>query len=425
MDTIYAPATAQGKSGVAVIRISGPDAWVVSARLCSLPKPREVRLRTLRGLDGSVLDECLVLVFEENASFTGEPVVEFQTHGSMAVTRSIMDALSSLGVRMAEPGEFTRRAFENGKLDLTQVEALADLIDAETEMQRKQAQRNFGGALAKKAEAWRETLVTVLALVEVSIDFADEDIGDDLISEIKPMLQRVHTDLLRQIQGFHASVRVRNGFEVAIVGAPNLGKSTLLNYLAGRDAAITSDVPGTTRDIVEVRMDLRGLPVTFLDTAGIRETSDVVEKIGVARTRDRAESADLRIILRGKGDDPAMTPGEDDLVLLAKADNGPPEAGVSGLSGSGVHEMLNHISSRLQNKIMFDGLSTNKRQNEHLVVASDAVGGALDILERDGNALELLSHEVRFALQALELLVGRLDVEEVFDVIFGRFCLGK
>ncbi|MFT6075012.1 MAG: tRNA modification GTPase, partial [Yoonia sp.] len=247
---------------------------------------------------GELLDEALILCFDAGKSFTGEEVVELQLHGSPAVVSAVMRVLGSNSeLRQAEAGEFTRRALENGRLDLAEVEGLADLIDAETESQRKQAVRVFSGALGALADGWRTKLIRAAALLEATIDFADEEVPFDVTPEVRELLDSVASEMQREADGVRAAERVRDGFEVAIIGAPNVGKSTLLNMLAGRDVAITSEIAGTTRDVIEVRMDLNGLPVTLLDTAGLRETDDIVEGLGVARAQERAERADLRIHL--------------------------------------------------------------------------------------------------------------------------------
>jgi tRNA modification GTPase len=325
-DTIFAQATARGRSGVAVIRISGPRAAQALAAFGAEPvAPRRAALRLLHDpTTGEAIDSALVLRFAAPASFTGEDVVELQLHGSLAVTRAVTDALTRLpGLRPAEPGEFTRRALMNGRLDLAQVEGLGDLIAAETEAQRRQALRMMQGAVGRLAAEWRAGLIAALALIEASIDFGDEDIPEDLRPQVLPRLAAVRASMARELAGGAMAERLREGFEVALVGAPNAGKSTLLNALAGRDVAITSEVAGTTRDVIEVRMDLRGLPVTLLDTAGLRATGDTVERIGVERARDRAAAADLRVVLvEGTGDAAALglELGPEDLVVRAKAD---------------------------------------------------------------------------------------------------------
>lgn len=419
MDTIFALATAPGKSGVAIVRVSGPQAVDVCSHLCSVPKRRG--LRTLM-LNGDVLDQALVLTFDEGASFTGERVVELHLHGSTAVVEAVLSALSETDARMAEPGEFTRRALENDRLDLAQVEGLADLIEAETEAQRRQALSLMRGALSEKVETWRSQLIRAAALIEATIDFADEDVPVDVSPEVNELLSAVGTALNAELEGSLVAERIRDGFEVAIVGPPNIGKSTLLNHLAGRDAAITSEIAGTTRDVIEVRMNLGGLPVTLLDTAGLRETDDAIEAIGVKRARERASMADLRIfLLADEGDQPDMDVREGDLVLLGKMDSG---GGVSGRTGAGVADMVRHVTEVLSQRALGAQSAVRAR---HRVAIRDALGyitAARALLDSEGEA-ELVALEVRSALSALDALIGRVGVEDLLDEIFASFCLGK
>ncbi|MCM2561974.1 tRNA uridine-5-carboxymethylaminomethyl(34) synthesis GTPase MnmE [Lutimaribacter sp. EGI FJ00015] len=424
MDTIFALATAPGKAGVAVVRVSGPSAFVACVHIAgSVPKPRHASLRRLSDLDGDTLDEALVLVFQAGHSFTGEDVVEFQCHGSVAITSAILRALGELpGLRMAEPGEFTRRALENGRLDLTQVEGLADLIESETEMQRKQAQRLLEGAIGEKAETWRRDLIRAAALLEAVIDFADEDVPEDVSDEVLALTEKSRLGISQELRGIDAAERVRTGFEVAIVGAPNVGKSTLLNALAGRDAAITSEYAGTTRDVIEVRMDLGGLPVTVLDTAGLRETEDHVEGIGIARARERAQAADLRIFLTD-GEAPDLAPAPGDIVIQAKADlRG---SGVSGKTGQGVEQLVSEITDRLQDQAAHAGLASRERHRLALAQAISGLQAAETHVRIGAEQYDLGAEELRNVVRALESLVGRIDVENLLDEIFASFCLGK
>ncbi len=424
MDTIFALASAPGKAGVAVIRISGPQAVDAGTRLArSLPPPRGSALRMLR--DGAgVLDQALVLHFAEKASFTGEAVVELHLHGSVAVTRAVLRALGQIpGLRMADPGEFTRRALENGRLDLAQVEGLADLIDAETESQRKQALRVLSGEIGVLTDRWRRDLIRAAALIEATIDFAEEDVPVDVTPEVTALLSGVLADLHRQIAGASAAERVRSGFEVAIVGAPNVGKSTLLNALAGREAAITSEIAGTTRDVIEVRMDIGGLAVTLLDTAGLRDTDDPVERIGVARARDRAAQADLRVFLIEGDSLPDLTPLPDDIVLRAKGDLRPDKTGtISGISGEGVDLLLASLRERLLQRSANAGVATRERHLQALTRASQALQ---DVMAQLRSNPDLAADDIRSATRALDQLVGRVDVEDLLDHIFASFCIGK
>ncbi|MEO9651300.1 MAG: tRNA uridine-5-carboxymethylaminomethyl(34) synthesis GTPase MnmE [Roseobacter sp.] len=428
MDTIFAQATALGRGGVSVIRISGRDALSVAASVCgSLPKFRVAAIRSLKSSDGEILDQALVIAFKGPASFTGEDIVEFQVHGSIAVVQSVMTALSDdPRARLAEPGDFTRRALENGRLDLSQVEGLADLIDAETEAQRKQAQRVLSGALGKCVELWRRDLIRAAALLEATIDFADEEVPVDVSIEVCELLDLVMRDLGREIDGSHVAERIKSGFEVAIVGPPNAGKSTLLNKLAGRDAAITSEMAGTTRDIIEVRMNLGGLPVTFLDTAGLRESSDSVEAIGISRAIERAKSADLRVFLVSPGDDLLLKPIENDICLIPKIDLvEDSNLGVSGKTGHGVSSMLSNIQEILGLQATNAGLATHERHRVAMLRAFEGLAEAREVLGRGPDFYDIASEEMRSSIRALETLVGRIDVENLLDEIFSSFCLGK
>lgn len=427
MDTIYAQASARGKAGVAIIRISGPLSWSVTEALAgSLPPARVAGLRRLR-LNGDFLDEALILCFEAKASFTGERVAELHLHGSVATVAAVLRALAGFdGLRLAEPGEFTRRALENGQLDLTQVEGLSDLIEAETEAQRRQALTVLSGAIGQKVEGWRRDLIRACALIEVTIDFVDEDVPVDVAPEVLKLISRVGTDLRRELEGIGAAERVREGYEVAIVGRPNSGKSTLLNRLAGREAAITSDVAGTTRDVIEVRMDVDGLAVTFLDTAGLRDTPDPVEAIGIARALERAERADLRVFLMDEGEVALISPQPEDLVVQGKADIRQGDGfAVSGLTGIGVTELLARISDRLSSRAAAAGTMTRERHRIAMTRAVEALEIArIEVMLRPEHA-EIAAEALRDAARSLDALVGRIDVETLLDEIFSSFCIGK
>ena len=428
MDTIFAQASAPGRAGVAVIRISGPQAFVIAQEITGKrPEGRESALRNLRGTGGEVIDQALVLSFPGPNSFTGEDVVEFQLHGSIAVMRAMLSLLSTFPeARMAEAGEFTRRALENEKLDLAQVEGLADLIEAETEAQRKQALRVLSGHLGARVEEWRKDLIRAAALLEATIDFADEEVPVDVTPEVTALLSKVGKALQAEAEGTYVAERVRNGFEVAIIGAPNAGKSTLLNALAGRDAAITSEIAGTTRDVIEVRMDLGGLPVTLLDTAGLRESEDKVEAIGIKRAIERAEAADLRVFLAAPDEMLVLTPQEGDIVLQPKADLlGIVANGISGKTGQGVSDLIDRIQSTLSERSSTIGLATHERHRVALQQAVSCLAEVDVILTRVPDFYDLAAAELRFAIRALETLVGRIDVENLLDEIFTSFCVGK
>ncbi|MBU2980329.1 tRNA uridine-5-carboxymethylaminomethyl(34) synthesis GTPase MnmE [Lentibacter algarum] len=428
MSTIFAQATAPGKAGVSVIRVSGPEAFLAAASMCGhLPDPKQSGLRTLRSEKGEILDEALVLCFAEKASFTGEQTVELQLHGSIAIVNAVLAELAKHdGLRLAEPGEFTRRALQNGRLDLAQVEGLADLIESETETQRQQALKLFSGRLSERAEGWREKLIRAASLLEVTIDFADEDVPVDVSPEVISLLDAVEAELTDQINGFGAAERIRTGFEVAIVGAPNVGKSTLLNALAGRDAAITSEIAGTTRDVIEVRMDIAGLSVTLLDTAGIRETADIVERMGVERAQQRAEAADLRVFLIEQGNLPDFKPQKGDVVVTAKADLLENQTGaISGRTGIGLSDLVDSMAARLLEKVSTAGLAARARHKDAMIRAVAAIDRARPHVAPDGEFTDIAAEELRDAVSALNSLIGRVDVENILDEIFSNFCLGK
>ena len=426
MSTIYALATPRGKAGLGVVRISGPHApAAVEALAGPLPRPRRAGLRTLRSAEGTVLDQAIVLLFPEGESYTGEAVVELHCHGSPAVLDAVLEALSTLpGLRPAEPGEFTRRALENGRMDLAQVEGLADLLDAETEAQRGQAWRVFAGGLGDITGAWRRELIHALALVEATIDFADEDLPDDALDEMRAPVARVLAEIEAQIDGIAASERIREGFEVALLGPPNSGKSTLINRLSRREAALVSPVAGTTRDVVEVRMDLAGLPVTILDTAGLRDRGGVVERLGIERARARAASADLRVILLPHPDAaPVLSPRDGDIVTLSKCDRYPGRAGVSGLSGEGVDALVERIVRELSPRRRRAAAFTRHRHRVALQTAAAEMAVVLD--QTSDTPIEITAFRLWEAVRHLDAVTGRIDLEAVLDDIFSTFCIGK
>lgn len=428
MDTIFALATASGKAGIAVIRISGPEALSAVGELGASLGVHDRRLVRLKDHDGMLLDEAFALSFAPGRSFTGEQVVELQTHGSPAIVSAIFERLGQLGLRLANPGEFTRRAMENGIMDLDRVEGLADLIEAETEGQRRQAVRVFDGALGELVEGWRTKLVRAAALIEATIDFVDEDVPVDVYPEVRNLISEVAAEVRSEAQGVAIRERVREGFEVALVGPPNSGKSTLLNRLAGREAAMTSDIEGTTRDVIEVRMDLQGLPVTVLDTAGLRKSDDVLEEMGIERGRQRAARADIRIHLSADGvfSKEVFDDGLD-IYVRSKADIAPSENGlaVSARTGDGIAELLDKVSGHLSRMVAGAGVASRVRHQLALQVASERLVDVLGALDEDDGFADLVAENIRQAARALDSLIGRIDVENVLDDIFASFCIGK
>ena len=427
MDTIFALASAPGKAGIAIIRISGSAAISVVEKITQSELNGPIpKLRVIYDVDGNFIDQALILTFQAPNSFTGENVAELHLHGSSAVVSSIIDLLNNIkGLRLAEAGEFTRRSLDNGKIDLAQVEGLADLIDAETSAQHKQAAKVFTGALGTKTKEWRQTLIKAAALLVATIDFSDEEVPEEVTSEVEILINKVLTELDKEIVGVQTAERIRAGFEVAIVGAPNLGKSTLLNFLVGREAAITSNIGGTTRDIIEVKLDLRGLPVTILDTAGIRETVDEIEEVGISRALERSSLCDLRIVLSEDGKHPpGLVQRETDIVCIAKDDDGK-RGGVSGKTGAGVDDLKHNIWTYFINQTQDVGVATRERHRVSMVDAKHFLKNAVVLLKDGPEYYDVTAEEIRAATHALDSLIGRIGIENVLDEVFSSFCLGK
>lgn len=428
-DTIFALGTGAGRAAIAIIRISGPGAGeAVKALAGKLPPPRQASFAILRDpKTGEMLDRGIALFFPGPASSTGEDYAELQLHGGRAVVDGVLAALHRLpGLRAAESGEFARRSFANGKLDLSQTEALADLVDAQTEAQRRQALRVAGGALRRKVEGWRASLVESLALVEAELDFSDEaDVGVFSPARLGALLSPLAEDMRAALQLAPASERMRDGFLVMILGRPNVGKSTLINALTRRDLAIVSPIPGTTRDMIEAHLDIGGLPVTLIDTAGLREAADAIERIGVDRTLARVETADLALWLS----DSAETPPHNDIEMIrvaTKADLTPaPEGaiGVCALSGEGLETLAAAIGAQARARLG-DGAASLIVRERHRRALEQAIE-SIDVVLAGGEALELQAEELRRASAALGRIVGAVDVEEILDAVFSRFCIGK
>jgi len=424
-DTIFALSSGRPPAAISVIRISGPlahDAGTLVAG--ALPEPRTAAVRELHDpASGELLDQALVLRFDSPASSTGEDIVELQCHGGRAVVDALLAVLTSVeGLRVAEPGEFTRRAFENGRIDLTEAEGLADLIEAETESQRKAALALAEGGLRKQIAEWQTHLLGLSAEAERAIDYDEDD------EQVDPALQRACGALAAELQSWLArprAERLKDGVRVVVAGPPNAGKSSILNALAGEDRAIVTDVPGTTRDHIEVPLSLGGVPIVLTDTAGLRESSDQIEAIGIARAESLVESADVLVWL-GNPDEAPRHPRV--VRVRPKADLGdpgalPPEEGiaVSAITGQGLSELAHHIGMFAKALLPTEtAVSLNRRQGELVAIAHAALGQASHC-----DDLVLIAEHMRTARSAFDRVTGRAGVEDVLDALFSRFCLGK
>ena len=432
-DTIFATASGYGRAAVSLIRISGRQSRFILQTLAgSVPTPRRAAVRVLREPGtGEPLDQALVLWMPGPGSFTGEDQAELHIHGGLATRAAVLRALSAMeDCRPAEAGEFTRRAFLNGRMDLSQVEGLADVIDAETEAQRRQAMLQLEGRLGQAAERWREDILQVLAFLEASLDFSDEgDVPADLEADILRRLGLIGRDLAG-ILANRTGERLREGLSVVLAGPPNAGKSTLLNTLARRDVAIVSPMAGTTRDIIEVHCDLGGLPVIVADTAGLRESGDAIEQEGVSRARARAQEADLVLwLIPPEGPETEAPPARRLLRVGTKADLGGSRADcdllVSAASGEGIPELIERLAAEAEAALGGgDAVVTRERHRNALERAHACVLRARQMLETDG-PLELAAEEVRLASRAVGEITGRVDVEHVLDRLFSSFCIGK
>jgi tRNA modification GTPase len=430
MDTIFALASGAGRAAVAVMRVSGLGTGGVVAALCGdLPEPRRASLRRLRH-EGVVLDRALVLWLPGPGSYTGEDSAELQLHGGPAVVAAVAEALVALGARPAEPGEFTRRAFLNGKLDLTAAEGIADLIAAETEAQRRQALRQAEGGLAARHAEWAARLTRLLARQEAFIEFEEEDLPPDLDDQVAGAAAGLRDEIAGLLADGGRAEKLREGITIAILGAPNAGKSSLLNALSGRDAAIVSTRAGTTRDVIEVRMILAGVPVTLADTAGLREAADEIEAEGVRRALARAEAADLRLLVFAGDERPDAATlslrGPNALIVANKADLGDlaleGAIAVSARTGQGLEDLRRGLDTAAAARAGLSDTAALTRPR-HRAALRETVEW-LDRLPEAGLP-ELRAEALRNALRALSRLTGRVDVEQVLDLVFGEFCIGK
>lgn len=433
-ETIFALSSAPGRAGVAVIRVSGPAAGAALESLTQkpLPPPRQAVLRLFLGSDGQPVDRGLLLWFAGPASFTGEDLAEIQFHGGRAVTEALLRALAAQpGLRPAEPGEFTRRAVENGKLDLTQAEAVIDLVDAETEAQREQALQQYRGTLFALYEGWCARLLRSLAWAEAAIDFSDEELPEDVAARVREETAILRGEIAHHLSDARRGEIVRDGLFLTVIGPPNAGKSSLINALAARDVAIVAESAGTTRDVIEVRLDIGGYAVIVADTAGLREAMDAVESEGVRRALARAEHSDLvLLLLDGSAADPlaGLPPGTTgDLVVWNKADLPGPEAReglrLSLKTGAGLDAVVAAIAAKVAERLdrPRDAPVLTRARHRH---ALDEALVALTRAEGAGDS-ELFAEDLRLALRAIGRITGRVDVEDLLDVVFRDFCIGK
>jgi tRNA modification GTPase len=439
--TIFALATPAGRSGVAIIRISGPTSGDVLRGITQrdLPPPRIAARRKFYAETPALrlIDDGLALWFPGPASFTGEDMVELHIHGGPAIIAAMAETLAAQGLQHAEPGAFTRRAFDNGKLDLTEVEGLADLIAAETEAQRRQALRQLEGAFGDQVEAWRDGLLGALARIEAAIDFPEEDLPSGLVEGIDGAMRAIGAEVGRALDDDHRGERLRDGLSVVILGAPNAGKSSLMNALAKRDVAIVSDEAGTTRDVIELHLDLGGYPVLLADTAGLRESGNRIETEGVRRALDRAARADVKLVVIDGAAWPAVpnaTRAQIDaqsILVLNKADllsaplqvlSGHSLIAVSALNGTGLPDLLGALKERAAGLLASGDqpVLTRLRHREALEDCRRTLARGLAI-----GPVELKAEELRLATRALGRITGRVDVEDVLDIIFREFCIGK
>ena len=428
-DTIYALASGRGRAGVAVIRVSGPQANEALRQLSRAepPSERTASVRTLVGkTNDTLIDSALILRFTRPRSYTGEDVVELHVHGGPAVISTMLAELAGLsGLRLAEPGEFTRRAVENGRLDLTQAEAIADLVDAETEAQRQQAVRQLAGNLSRLYEEWRSKLIRCAAWIEASIDFPDEEIPPDAVERSRRDIVIIANEMQSHINDGRRGEILRDGLHIAVIGAPNAGKSSLVNALAQRDVAIVSDVPGTTRDVLEVRLNLKGYPVVLSDTAGLREARDPIEAEGVRRAEARARAADLRLLVLDGAESNRTDPWVGDIEVLSKADLVHERSDglwISAKTGEGLAQLIDLLAKHAEQRMDVAEAPALSRARHRLAIEKgerhlrDAIAAS---------APELAAEHLRVALREIGRITGRVDLDELLDVVFRDFCLGK
>lgn len=439
MDTIFALSSGKGKAGVSVVRISGNNAFVaLEAFGISSLEERVANLRKLKNPDGDIIDSALVIIFKSPHSFTGENIIEFHLHGSIAVVSEVLEILSDIeGFRTAEAGEFSKRAFENDKMDLLQAEGLADLIDSETRTQKSQAIRQMEGVFSSIYENWRKNIIEIMAFIEAFVDFPDEEIPKDLDIQGQKKVEALINEIEKQLYNKYAE-RIRDGINIAIIGKPNAGKSTLINFLTKRNLAIVSDIAGTTRDSIEAHFEISGLPITLIDTAGIRDTDNEIEKEGVRRALEKAENSDFKIFIID-----ATNPKYDEdlidnntLVIINKCDLEDKKINIpkpnyaqlnislkTGDGGEKILETLSEIAEKFADKSE-SGIVTRAR---HRVLLEDCIKQLNVFIDsrRNNLPIEISAENLRLASQSIGKIIGKIGVEDVLDKIFSEFCIGK
>jgi tRNA modification GTPase len=430
-ETIFALSTPPGKSAVALIRMSGPLSYSCIKKISTnmSPKPNIATFNEIKTQEDTIIDQTITTFFKAPKSFTGEDMVEIAIHGSNAVIKKIFSVLAeSKGVRLATPGEFTRRAFENNKLDLTQVEAIADIVNAETEIQRKQAISHLSGHFFKSSKDIFENLKKTLAIIEAIIDFSDEDLPQNLMHEIKEQIENNITSINQMLDGASIGISIREGFLIAILGKPNTGKSSFINKISGRDLAIVTDQPGTTRDLIESFVDLDGFPIKFVDTAGIRESLDLVEKIGVKKALKASKEADVNIIfienINDIGDfkninNSIFVKSKQDISGNSFYDNG--YYNISSINGFGVKNLMGLIKEKIHQKTPNEKLYISRERHAKCLILTKK-----ELLKsKEDKTVDLIAEDIRLAIKNMSALFGNVDIEDILDIIFSDFCIGK
>jgi len=430
-DTIFALSTPPGKAAVALIRMSGSLCYNCIKEISTNmpPKANLATFNEIRTQEGLVIDQTITTFFKAPKSFTGEDMVEIAVHGSNAVIKKTLNILAGKkGVRLATPGEFSRRAFENNKLDLTQVEAISDIVNAETEMQRKQAISHLSGNFFKASREIFDNLKKILANIEAIIDFTEEDLPENLMIEVKEQIENNIVSINEMLDGASSGISIREGFLVTILGKPNTGKSSFINKVSGKDLAIVTDQPGTTRDLIESFVDLDGLPIKFVDTAGIRESFDLVEKIGVKKALTTSKEADVNIVFLENHNDidnfkninnPIFIKSKQDISGGNFYDSG--YYNISSITGFGIKDLLNLIKEKIHTKTPGEKLYISRERHVRcLILAKKELEKS-----KEDKTIDLFAEDIRLAIKNMSALFGNVDIEDILDIIFSDFCIGK